>query len=70
MENENIVRTIIRCGQQPTDAQIKEIETAASLPYVADDDDPELTPEQCQLENRGRLLRNRPLIIVHRVDKH
>ena len=46
MENENIVRTVIRCGQQPTDAQIKEIETAAPLPYVADDDDPELTPEQ------------------------
>ena len=49
MENENIVRTVIRSGQQPTDAQIKEIEIAASLPIVPDDDAPELTPEQCQL---------------------
>lgn len=46
MENENIVRTIIRTGQQPTEAQIREIEAAASKPVTPDEDAPELTLEQ------------------------
>jgi uncharacterized protein (DUF4415 family) len=46
MENENIVRTVIRVGQQPTEAQIREIELAAARTPVPDDDAPELTPEQ------------------------
>ena len=46
METENIVRTVIRSGQQPTEEQIREIETAASLPIVPDEDAPELTLEQ------------------------
>ena len=46
MENENIVRTLIRTGQQPTEAQIHEIELAASMPIVPDEDAPELTLEQ------------------------
>ena len=46
MENENIVRTVIRTGQQPTEAQIREIELAASMPVVPDEDAPELTLEQ------------------------
>ena len=46
MENEKIVRTVIREGQQPTEAQIREIELAASKPVVPDDDAPELTLEQ------------------------
>ncbi len=46
MENERIVRTVIREGQQPTDAQIREIELAASMPVVPDEDAPELTVEQ------------------------
>ena len=46
MENENIVRTIIRTGQQPTEAQIREIELAASRPISPDEDAPELTLEQ------------------------
>ena len=46
MENENIVRTVIRTGQQPTEAQIQEIEAAASRPITPDDDAPELTLEQ------------------------
>ena len=46
MENENIVRTVIHAGQQPTEAQIREIELAASKPVVPDDDAPELTLEQ------------------------
>ncbi len=46
MENERIVRTVIRSGQQPTEAQIREIEAAASRPVVPDEDAPELTLEQ------------------------
>ena len=46
MENENIVRTIIRTGQQPTEAQIREIELAVSRPISPDEDAPELTLEQ------------------------
>lgn len=45
-ENEHIVRTVIRTGQQPTDAQIHEIEMAASQPIIPDEDAPELTLEQ------------------------
>ena len=46
MENETIVRTVIHSGQQPTEAQIREIESAASRPVVPDEDAPELTLEQ------------------------
>ena len=46
MENETIVRTVIHSGQQPTEAQIREIESAASKPVVPDEDAPELTLEQ------------------------
>ena len=46
MENEKIVRTVIRTGQQPTEAQIQEIELAASRPITPDEDAPELTLEQ------------------------
>ena len=46
MENEKIVRTIIHSGQQPTEAQIREIEMAAMLPVTPDEDAPELTLEQ------------------------
>ena len=46
MENENIVRAVIHSGQQPTEAQIREIEGAASMPVVPDEDAPELTLEQ------------------------
>ncbi len=46
MENEKIVRTVVRAGQQPTEAQIREIELAAARPAVPDEDAPELTTEQ------------------------
>jgi len=46
MENEKLIRTTIHSGQQPTEAQIREIERAAALPVVPDDDAPELTMEQ------------------------
>jgi len=46
MENEAIVRTVIHPGQQPTEAQIHEIEAAAMKPVVPDEDAPELTLEQ------------------------
>ena len=46
MENERIVRTVIRHGQLPSEAQIREIELASSRPIATDDDAPELTLEQ------------------------
>lgn len=46
MENENITRTIIHTGQQPTEAQIREIELASARPIIPDDEAPELTLEQ------------------------
>ena len=46
MENENIVRTIVHIGQQPTETQIREVEAAASMPIAPDEDAPELTLEQ------------------------
>ena len=46
MANEKIVQTVMHAGQQPTAAQIREIEQAAALPVVPDDDAPELTLEQ------------------------
>ena len=46
MENENIIRKIIRSGQQPTAFQKQEIKHALSMPFVPDEDAPELTPEQ------------------------
>ena len=46
MENENIIRTIVKPGQQPTESQIHEIEMASLMPVTPDDDAPELTLEQ------------------------
>ena len=46
MENEKIVRREIFAGQQPTNAQIMEIEAAAAREIVPDDEAPELTVEQ------------------------
>ena len=45
-ENKKIVRTVVHAGQQPTEAQIREIERASSMPVVPDEDAPELTIEQ------------------------
>ena len=46
MENEKIIRTIIHTGQQPTDSQILEIESACAREVIPDEDAPELTVEQ------------------------
>ena len=46
MANEKIIRTTIHTGQRPTEAQIREIEQAASMPVTTDEDAPELTLEQ------------------------
>ena len=43
---DNIVRVVVKEGQEPTKAQRKEINEAASKPIVYDEDCPELTPEQ------------------------
>lgn len=45
MENKTIVRKTIKSGQQPTEAQINEVEKASAMPIVFDDA-PELTLEQ------------------------
>lgn len=39
-------RLVIHQGQQPTEDQIREIETASTMPIVPDEDAPELTMEQ------------------------
>ncbi|MBR7056069.1 MAG: BrnA antitoxin family protein [Oscillospiraceae bacterium] len=68
MEHENIVRTVIHAGQQPTEAQIREIERAAALPVVPDEDAPELTPEQyvelAELAKRRRAGRVKPVVAL------
>ena len=46
MENEKIIRTTIQANQQPTEAQIREIELASTMPITPDEDAPELTMEQ------------------------
>lgn len=46
MENEKIIHTTIHAGQKPTEAQIKEIELAATMPITPDEDAPELTLQQ------------------------
>ena len=68
MENENIVRTVIRAGQQPTQAQIREIELAASMPVVPDEDAPELTLEQyaemAEIARNRRSERVKPVVAL------
>ena len=68
MENEKIVRTIIRPGQQPTDAQIREIEQAASMPVTPDENAPELTLEQyaemAELAKQRRSRNVKPVIAL------
>ena len=62
MENEIITRTVIRTGQQPTDEQIREIEMAASMPIMPDEDAPELTLEQYrEMAAIARKRRNRKI---------
>ena len=68
MENENIVRTVIRTGQQPTPAQIQEIEAAASRPIIPDEDAPELTLEQyaemAELAKARRSRQAKPVVAL------
>ena len=60
MENERIIRTVIHAGQQPTKAQILEIEAAAKREPVPDADAPELTAEQyAQMAAIAKARRNR-----------
>ncbi|MBQ9412567.1 MAG: BrnA antitoxin family protein [Oscillospiraceae bacterium] len=68
MENNTIVRTVIHPGQQPTEAQIREIEMAASRPVTPDEDAPELTLEQyaemAELAKRRRSQRVKPVVAL------
>ncbi len=68
MENEKIVRTVIYPGQQPTEAQIREIERAASLPIITDEDAPELTLEQyaemAAIAKNRRVKKIKPVIAL------
>ncbi len=68
MENEKIIRTVIHAGQQPTPAQIREIEAAASKPVVPDEDAPELTLEQyaemAALAKKRHTARVKPVIAL------
>ena len=68
MENERLIRTTIHAGQQPTEAQIREIELAASKPVVPDDDAPELTMEQyaeiAKIARKRRSKKVKPVIAL------
>ena len=68
MENERIVRTVIHAGQPPTEAQIREIELAASRPVVPDEDAPELTLEQyaemAEIARNRRSQRVKPVVAL------
>jgi len=56
-KDENMVRTVVFEGQQPTEEQIKEIETASAMPVVPDEEAPELTLEQ--YAEMAEIARNR-----------
>ena len=68
MGNEKLVRTIIHTGQKPTEAQIREIELAASRPVVPDEDAPELTLEQyaemAEIAKNRRSQRVKPVVAL------
>lgn len=68
MENEKIVRTVIHAGQQPTEAQIREIEAASSMPVVPDEDAPELTREQyaemASIAKKRRFSKVKPVVSI------
>ena len=54
---EKIIHTVVRPGQKPSRAQIREIEEAAGRPVVPDDECSELTGEQ--YEEMTAIARNR-----------
>ena len=68
MANEKIIRTTIHLGQKPTEAQIKEIEMAATMPIVSDEDAPELTLEQyaemAEIARKRRAKNVKPVIAL------
>ena len=71
MKNEKITRTIIKPGQQPTEAQIREIEKASKIPVTPDEDTPELTMEQyaeMAALAKARKTKNVKPIIALRID--
>ena len=71
MANEKIVRTTITVGQQPTEAQIQEIEQASMLPVTPDEDAPELTMEQyaeMAAIARARKSKNVKPVVALRID--
>ena len=68
MANDKIIRTTIHPGQKPTEAQIKEIEMAATMPIVSDEDAPELTLEQyaemAEIARKRRTKNVKPVIAL------
>ncbi len=68
MENKKIVRTVIRPGQKPTEAQIRQIEKASTMPVVPDEDAPELTLEQyaemAEIARKRRSKNVKPVIAL------
>ena len=69
MERERIMRTVVHIGQQPTEAQIQEIERAAALPVTPDEDAPELTAaqyaEMAQLARQRRSGAIKSVVTLH-----
>ena len=70
-KNENIVRTIIKPGQKPTEEQIREIEIASKKPVYPDEEAPELTKEQyaeMAAIARARKAKNIKPVVSLRID--
>ena len=62
------MRTVIRPGQKPTEAQIRQIEKASTMPVVPDEDAPELTLEQyaemAEIARKRRSKNVKPVIAL------
>ena len=59
INHEKLFRTVVYNRQQPTEAQVKEIEAASVKPIAPDEDAPGLTSEQyAEMAEIGRQQRN------------
>ena len=68
MENKKLTRKKIYSGQKPTEAQIREIERAATRDVVPDEDAPELTAaqyrEMAEIAKQRRANNIKPVIAI------
>ena len=63
-----LVTMVVKPGQHPTEAQIREIEAASAHPVTPDEDAPELTAEQ-RAEMAGMVRRKKAQAADHTVER-